>query len=162
MKRSSKILAHRNTRAHQFRPTIEALEDRLVPTVIFQPQFGTEALRQGNGPVLSSTPVYLIFEGHYWQRPTGLSYDDVINRVNDILGSSFLSGLGQYGSDGHAFLAGYSFDSNMPTTDYNGVTWYFEPDLTNTAKAQMRRMAMPRTLRWPRTGPTVHSMAPTT
>jgi hypothetical protein len=120
--------------ANRTRLAIEGLEDRLLCTVSFQPQFGAETRLQSSGPVLSSTPVYLIFEGHYWQRPDGLSYDDVINRVNDILGSHFLSGLRQYGSDGFAYLAGYSFDYDMPTTtDSSGTTWFNESDLANTA-----------------------------
>lgn len=122
-----------------FRPRVECLEDRLVPTVSFQPHFGAEILQRGSGPVLDSTPVYLIFEGHYWQRPTGLSYDDVINRVTEILASSYLSGLQQYGSNCFAYLAGWSFDSSMPTTfDASGNEWFSENDLQTTAGANMR------------------------
>src|SRR5262245_60210283 len=124
----------RHVEANRARLAIEGLEDRLLCTVSFQPQFGAEARRQTSGPVLSSTPVYLVFEGHYWQRPDGLSYDDVINRVNQILGSSYLSGLQQYGSNGSAYLAGYSFDYDMTTTILsNGSTWFNESDLANTA-----------------------------
>src|SRR5262249_11906353 len=95
---------------------------------------------QTSGPVLNSTPVYLIFEGHYWQRPDGLSYDDVLNRVNQILGSPYLSGLRQYGSDGVAYLAGYSFDYDMTVSiASNGFTSFKESALAHPAASHFQK-----------------------
>jgi hypothetical protein len=97
------------------RLNVEGLEDRLTPSVTFQPRFGAESLVPNHtGPVLSSTPVNLIFEGSYWLNPTGITEQDVINNVNNILGSRYLSGLGQYGSNGVAYLAGTSYDNSLP------------------------------------------------
>ena len=51
------------------RPTLEALEDRLVPTVTFTPQFNntTEtSSSSANASSLHSPPVVLIFTGTQW------------------------------------------------------------------------------------------------
>jgi hypothetical protein len=48
---------------------IEALEDRTVPTIVFNPVFGSETYFGGhtsNFTVLNSPKVYLIFWGSYW------------------------------------------------------------------------------------------------
>src|SRR5438552_1309182 len=97
--------------AATFRPSVEGLEERLVQTVLFTPAFGTETRLLVNdygqtfdGPKLSNTPVHLIFEGAYWQNPTGITAPDVINQVLNVTNSSYLSGTQQYGSNGRAFL----------------------------------------------------------
>jgi hypothetical protein len=59
------------------RPTLEALEDRLVPTVAFIPQMGNSVLPTVTSPTsaesasLQSPPVVLIFTGSYWQTKQG-------------------------------------------------------------------------------------------
>ncbi len=100
--------------ARRPRPSVELLEDRLVPTVFFQPQLGAESPVPGhNGPTLSNTPVTLIFEGSYWQSPTGITENDVIQSAQNIFNSSFLSSATQYGTNGHAFLAGTVEDNSL-------------------------------------------------
>src|SRR5690349_8435476 len=89
-------------------PGLEVLEARDVPTVLFEPQLGPEArvtendygMPYFNGPALSNTAVHLIFEGSYWQNPTGINVTDVLRSANNILYSGYLSGLNQYGSNG--------------------------------------------------------------
>ncbi len=107
--------------ARRPRPSVEALEDRLTPTVFFQPQLGAESpAPSAGGPTLSNTPVYLIFEGYdgthfnnYWQSPTGITKADVIQSVQNVLGSAYLSKATQYGANGHAYLAGAYDDFSL-------------------------------------------------
>lgn len=83
------------------RPTLEALEDRLVPTIAFTPQFGAETyIGSNNG--MQNPDVYLIFSGNWSQANENM----VIASVQNILGPTYLSKLTQYGSDGHANYAG--------------------------------------------------------
>jgi hypothetical protein len=97
------------------------LEDRLTPTVFFQPQLGLESpAPSAGGATLSNTPVYLIFEGNdgthpgsYWDHPTGITRADVIQSVNNVLGSAYLSKATQYGTNGHAYLAGTYDDYSL-------------------------------------------------
>jgi hypothetical protein len=112
------------------RPAVEVLEDRLTPTVFFQPQLGVEAPVPGhNGPTLSNTPVTLIFEGSYWQNPTGVTEADAIQAVQNILSSSYLSYATEYGTNGQAFLAGIQQDNSLPLS--NGT--FAESDLQTVA-----------------------------
>jgi hypothetical protein len=91
------------------------LEDRLTPTVFFQPRLGVESPVPGhNGPTLSDTPVYFIFEGSYWQSPTGITEADVIQNAQNIFNSSYLSYARQYRTDGHAYFAGSFEDNSLP------------------------------------------------
>src|SRR5262249_39099763 len=82
---------------------LEELEDRTVPTVLFEPTHSAEATHYGSFPLLQSSPVYLIFWGSYWQGAAGksMSASIVIAEQSEIMPSSgqYMSGLGQYGSD---------------------------------------------------------------
>jgi hypothetical protein len=100
--------------ARRPRPSFERLEDRLTPTVFFRPQLGAESPVPGaNGPALSNTAVTLIFEGSYWQNPTGITQGDVIQNVQNILNSSYLSYATQYRTNGHAYLAAWFEDNSL-------------------------------------------------
>jgi hypothetical protein len=87
---------------------VEALEDRLVPTVIFEHHFvGTEVTSgpKANQYSLQSEPVVLIFGGSYWQTARGQRDEQtLVNSVKTILAGPYLSGLTQYGSNGRASL----------------------------------------------------------
>src|SRR5581483_8329447 len=116
--------------ARRPRPSVELLEDRLTPTAFFQPQLGAESpAPNSGGPTLSNTPVTLIFEGSYWQNPTGITEGDVIQSAQNIFNSSFLSSATQYGTNGHAFLAGTVEDNSLSLT--NGA--FKESDLQSVA-----------------------------
>jgi hypothetical protein len=85
----------------RWRPELECLEERTVPTIVFAPQFGTEATIFRAGPKLSSTPVYLILWGSYWNSAVGYSQvSTIISSVSAELSSPIFSGLTQYGSNG--------------------------------------------------------------
>jgi hypothetical protein len=99
------------------RPAFEALEDRCVPTIAYVPHFGPEALQppaSGTGyTVMSSATVNLIFWGQYWNTPTGQAQANTFaNDAQTIVASPYLSGLKQYGSDGHATIVGRWTDAS--------------------------------------------------
>ncbi|MHB1426582.1 MAG: autotransporter outer membrane beta-barrel domain-containing protein [Gemmataceae bacterium] len=82
------------------RPTLEALEDRLVPTVAFAPQFGPEQYTGSNNG-MQNPPVHLIFSGNWSQSNENM----VIAATQNIVSGPYLSKLTQYGSDGKATYA---------------------------------------------------------
>jgi hypothetical protein len=99
---------------HQQRPpkklarrlALESLEDRNVPSIVFNPHFGPQtAHTSSSGLTLNSAPVYLIFWGQGWGSSTRQSMTDVQDATNAVLSSPYLSLLGQYRSDGQAHVA---------------------------------------------------------
>src|SRR5690349_21630088 len=67
------------------RLSVEALEDRCVPTVAFLPQFGAETLNPpangaANYTVLSNASVNLIFWGTYWGKGAGPSQESTLSQ----------------------------------------------------------------------------------
>jgi hypothetical protein len=108
---------------------LENLESRLVPTIVFQPQFGVETLTpQSTNDGMQHPTVHLIFAGdpsggvYYWKTPQGQADE---TRLTDLaaalLGGPYLTGLPEYGSDGLANL---------------GVAWTGAPDLPTDAVAK--------------------------
>jgi hypothetical protein len=87
---------------------LDSLENRLVPTVVFQPVFGAETV---SGPVvggvtlpfdgLINPAVPLIFSGSSW---TSANEQPSLDATQRILSGPYLSKLTQYGSDGQAHL----------------------------------------------------------
>src|SRR6516164_1097690 len=73
---------------------LEQLEDRTVPTVVFQPHFSGERVTTGSvKDGMTSPPVELIFWGNF-------STDQVFqlgNLAGTVLSSPYLSSLQQYG-----------------------------------------------------------------
>src|SRR5262249_44258182 len=92
-------------RPKRAQPSIEHLEDRTVPTILFQPQFDVEGFNHHSG-VLNDVPVYLIFWGTHWQTPAAgnPNADAVRSALAGLLDSPYFQGLTQYGVDGRAHL----------------------------------------------------------
>src|SRR5262249_23142577 len=117
-RRPASARQRRNSRLH-----LEALEDRTVPTVVFNSAFGGDTIVWGanwwgqsvgqtvtspitNNPgALNDPTVYLIFWGKSWTQATASKY---ANDAQTILQSNYLSGLKDYGSDGIATYGGYT------------------------------------------------------
>jgi hypothetical protein len=101
---------------------LEQLEDRLVPTVVFIPNFAHETIAN-NGPytVLNSPKVDLIFWGTYWGTAPGVQ--DALNLSNEaqnILNSPYYSGLTEYGADGKVNIGNVFTDaSSNPPSGYD-------------------------------------------
>jgi hypothetical protein len=126
-------------RPNSFRPTAEALEDRVVLTTIFRPVYGAETItwQPGNAagmkagsaatsPIsynpdaVQQPQVYLIFWGASWNSTNAgkraQDVDAIINRSN------YLSGLQQYGSSGQAVF-NQSTDWTIDNSSAGTPTW---------------------------------------
>jgi plastocyanin len=103
------------------RPWLEQLEDRTVPTIVFNPQFGADTIEYlptgqtllspmpagSNLNVLNNPQVYLIFWGPSWNQTAPSAADIAQGRTNNagklaadaaaIISSNYLSGLQEYG-----------------------------------------------------------------
>jgi hypothetical protein len=114
-------------KSRRFRPLLDVLEDRTVPTVLFNPFFGAETIYwepdniaghpdnevvtgaiTDNPAALNNPTVYLIFWGPSW---TNTNASRLAQDAQTILGSQYLSGLRQYGSDGRATFGGWAIDN---------------------------------------------------
>jgi hypothetical protein len=97
-------------RKNAARLTVEALEERQVPTVLFKPLFGAEASSHPESRVcltnfnvcssLQSPNIYPIFWGNYWlENPAAKQLADAFSKIVE---SGYLSGTTQYLTDGLA------------------------------------------------------------
>jgi hypothetical protein len=94
-------------------PSVEDLEARVTPTVIFHAYFGTEPTSLGGGEKLNKTPVELIFWGStYWNNPSGASASTVANAFSTMLSSPVYQHLAQYGAGGSPYLANWWVDTD--------------------------------------------------
>jgi hypothetical protein len=102
------------------RGPIELLEERVVPTIIFSPQFGPETTHDYLGQKLSNPPVYLTFWGSSWTSGTATpSALLVAGMTANYLSSSYMSNLSQYGGGlGSAHLAGFAVDPANPWNNF--------------------------------------------
>jgi hypothetical protein len=116
----------RARRPEKARPRLglEQLEDRTVPTIVFGPRFGAETLVPPTGggthyTTLSSPTVYLIFWGSYWSTTAGIENANTLgqNVARTILGSTYLSGLTEYGSNGRAVFGAQWIDPRSAASD---------------------------------------------
>jgi hypothetical protein len=96
---------------------VEALECRLVPTVLFQPLYNNESASDGGADKLSNgIPVYLIFWGQYWQAPDAgnPTVGDLTTAAGRLLSGPYFKGLQEYGIGGQPVLSGEYKDPNNP------------------------------------------------
>ena len=78
------------------RPGLEALEDRVTPSVLFSPQDGAEVASDHGGGKLSGAAVYLIFWGSGWSSPSPAP-SLIQTATATLLSGPYLEGLAQYG-----------------------------------------------------------------
>src|SRR5262249_22095376 len=106
-------------------PQLEALEHRITPTIVFNPQFGAVHVSDGNGDVLNDVPIYLIFNGAFWNTSPGGT--DPKTQVEDalkaVIDGPYLSGTHQYrwNLPGQPFLAGKTQDPNQLSDGFGFV-----------------------------------------
>jgi hypothetical protein len=116
------------------RLTVEALEDRLVPTVVFQPHFAGESVVSGQGTGLNSATVFLLFEGSYWTQTAAGQQDKIAltNAAQSVINSPYFSALSQYTANqgnvqpifGGSFVDGTALPVNFaPATVTNQLSW---------------------------------------
>jgi hypothetical protein len=118
---------------------LEALEDRLVPTVVFTPKFGAETLNApGNGAAsyttLNHPTVNLIFWGSYWTDTTGAGPSQA-KTLKDDLGSlisgPYLSALQPYDANWRPQMGGVWFDDKTSAPAGFTAGDLFDSDPTN-------------------------------
>jgi hypothetical protein len=96
---------------------VESLEERTVPTVIFDPVFPKETLaKSAPYTVLNDPTVYLIFWGSGWTKDEASAW---ATDAQTIINSSYLSELKEYGSDGKAHYSPYWIDPSSPPSGYD-------------------------------------------
>ncbi len=81
-----------------FKLSMERLEQRAVPTILFMPQsFGTETATNHGGPELQDVEVQLVFWGSYWTSSQGQA-DQArdMSLANSLVGTPYFSGLAEY------------------------------------------------------------------
>jgi hypothetical protein len=107
--------ARLTSRATRDRLSLEELEARITPTVIFHPYFGVEATTHGTGEKLNNTPVELIFWGStYWNNPSGASASTIANAIATLLSGPSYQHLAQYGAGASPYLANWWIDTDRP------------------------------------------------
>ena len=108
------------------RPRLEILEDRQVPTVLFDPAFGPEVALSLNGPRVNSPAINLIFADQkidakgntFWGNAWNQSYDPastvVSQQVVSMINSPYFLGLtrSNYGTNGQVSFGGIYIDPN--------------------------------------------------
>jgi hypothetical protein len=79
---------------------------------------------------LNSPKVYFIFVGPNWKKDGKASgaLISMVNAAKAMLDSSYLSGLTQYGSDGHAVYGGYTIDTSYDPAKHPANLMYIETD----------------------------------
>jgi hypothetical protein len=123
---------------NRFRPQMELLEARDVPTVSINPVFGNFTRDPGHtGPASANTPIKLIFEGSYWDNPTGITRDDVKAIVNNLIGSNYMDSLAQYGTTGHAFLAATINDTSLKHIGVSDSPFYTEDEIKGLVDSKL-------------------------
>lgn len=95
---------------------VEGLEERMVPTVVFQNAFGPETISAGAlQNAMQSPPVYLVFWGSDWNTQAGAQYKNaLVKTAQSFIGSGAFEGLKQYGGDGKASWGGSWVDPTDP------------------------------------------------
>jgi hypothetical protein len=119
------------------RPIVEQLEDRVVPTILFTPQYGPENAVDNGGQKLESPQILVMFWGSYWQDGANPLVNDLINATQTLFPmsgpSTYLSGLTQqaYGMDGTANYANAVFHDSDPPNSFSNddITNAFEYEI---------------------------------
>lgn len=120
---------------------LESLEDRTMPTVLISPFFGAETQAQDGSAKLSSPQVFLIYWGSYWGGTNSLEALQIRNAAAQVLGSAYLDGIRQYGSDGHAFLDPLAVADDA--TPANGFPQTGDGSISNEVHGQIDNGPLP-------------------
>ncbi len=72
---------------------VEMLEDRVVPTILFTPQYGAEPTTNNHGWEISNPTVQLVYWGSSW---TASQESTVTAYVSTLINGGYFSGLSQY------------------------------------------------------------------
>jgi len=124
-KRPQRPPLQQRRKKHSCTLQLEPLEARTTPTIVFNHRFGAEAISDGGGEVLSSMPIYVIFNGPYWQTsPAGTNpAQQVVDAITAVIDSNYLSDASQSNSNlpGRPYIAGTAPDPNVLSDGFGFV-----------------------------------------
>lgn len=104
-------------RSRGYRPALEVLEDRTVPTIIIKPFFNVETDKQTDDEHGIRPQVYLVFWGSYWSGVGASQVTPVTNAATQVVSSRYFTVTNQYGADGGGMtIAGTAFDNSDPSS----------------------------------------------
>lgn len=130
---------------------IEVLEDRTLPTIIYNPVFGAETTTQNNGAVLAQPEVVMIFWGSEWAGsiPGSLNATGqaLYNAGLALINSPYVSGTTEYGTAGLAYTNPFVLDASDPSST-SALIGQFpsvipSSDIANEAKSAANAAALP-------------------
>jgi hypothetical protein len=104
---------------------LESLEDRVVPTVVFDPVFSKETLVPPSGhsyTVLNSPTIYLDLWGAGWTNggsPGSTVAQTFITDAQKLINSTYFNALNQYGNIGKPVFGQAWIDPTNPPSGYN-------------------------------------------
>jgi hypothetical protein len=109
---TSKTNATRRRTPLRARLEVEPLEDRCLPTILFQTRLDSESKAHDNNGALSDARVHLIFWGPSatW---TTARMNQFTTATTDLLSTDYLSKVTQYGSNGRASYVDSPPDTNQ-------------------------------------------------
>jgi hypothetical protein len=103
-------------------PTLEPLEERTVPTILFKPVDGLETTIDKGGNGMGSPTVYLLFWGDFWGTGAGPYYESqVIDAAQNLLSTQYFSRLTQYRASSPLTFGGYAntFQNDNPSQRFS-------------------------------------------
>jgi hypothetical protein len=124
------------------RLSLESLESRMVPTILFTPHNGPDWL-VGLPHGMQDPVVNVVFSGSYWSSTQGK--DDVnglVSATKTLLSGPYLSGLTQYGSDGTAAFGSSWTDATTLPESWSGG-WRYAPEPTAVQNFLQKSMTTP-------------------
>ena len=105
---------------------LEGLEDRTVPTIIYNPVFGAETQKDSDNDEFGIRPqVYLEFWGQYWTGGVGATQIPLVQAAAaKVIDSTYLTLVNQYGADatGMSLATGTDIynDNNSNPSNFDG------------------------------------------
>jgi hypothetical protein len=112
----------RRPRAGKARPrrplTLDALEDRAVPTIIIKPNFGVETDKSNDNDEFGIQPkIYLVYWGSYWSGAGASEVASITNAATQMVATKYFTLTNQYGADGTGMsIGGVAFDNSDPSS----------------------------------------------
>src|SRR5438046_1062826 len=97
VRQSLRVQPVRRPRKARRQLELEGLEERKVPTVIYNPVFGPEPLNDDDGDRVNNPPVYLVLWGSYWNGTSSPQSQIIEQAAADVMASPYLSGIQSYG-----------------------------------------------------------------
>jgi hypothetical protein len=139
----AKAVRSRNTLA------LEQLEERVLPTIVFDPVFGAESTKTDGGYRLNSPPLYLIFWGSYWATAQGQpEATAIVGAAQNLVAGPYFSGLREYGADGKVTWGDFDHDYGDPPPNFgSGVLYNVVRNLADDPTSHIPRPTTPS--HWP-------------